>query len=284
MAGRYGNGSRARSNPLAPSNRLTLCHIRAPPPTDASRHGNLDFSADYSCGVMGGVAPRVLGTKLVRVHAAAYNQGVFVAAVMDSDPSSNSGSANGQMQRRQSEFDSPVPLSDDKKNGKAKDALTIPGGITESVSFPMSTAYGGNDLAAKLPGGIVWDVAEVSAKASSVVNLTANSKTPTDTELGIGLPPAYFPSSKMRSRDLASPTQTYGVASALSGPNGDSAANAVVARNSPISKTSFKMLGNVLTNLLLSRPIRHGLTPDQPLERGRSNDFDSQPSYRVFKA
>ena len=148
----------------------------------------------------------------------------------------------------------------------------------------MSTAYGGNDLATKFPGGIAWDIAEVSSKASSVIDLTANSSTPTDMELGIGLPPAYFPPSKMGSRDVATTTTTYGgVASALSGRHDDSAANAIVARNSPISKTSFKMLGNVLTNLLLSRPIRHGLTSDQPLERGRSSDFDSQPSYRVSK-
>jgi nuclear pore complex protein Nup155 len=295
VAGRYGDSSGSRyRNPLAPCNRLTLCHIRAPPPLDWNQHYQ-DLSAD-SCGVMGGVPPRVWGTRPARVHAAAYSEGVFIAAVMDNGPNTTSGT-NGQ-QRRQPvgdiivttcpdsvarKLELPISSDADQKDEKTKESLTVMGGITESVSLPMSRAYGGNDPAAKLPGGIVWAIAEVSIKESSVMNLTANSTTLADSELGIGLPPAYFPPSKVHSRDLAQPTQYDKVAMAMNGSYGDSSSTAIVARNSPISKTSFKVLGNVLTNLLLSRPIRHGLTFDQPQERGSPRNDDLQPCYRISK-
>ena len=78
-------------------------------------------------------------------------------------------------------------------------------GITEVVSLPMVESSTSGDNPATLPGGRVWDIAATSLYDSNgsdpdscLARLFFHSATPTNTELSVGLVPAYFPPSKNR--------------------------------------------------------------------------------------
>jgi nuclear pore complex protein Nup155 len=277
------SGARGSRNPLAPSSRLTLCHIRAPPPLDMERLQDL---SSVDAGVVGGLPPRVAGTvdKMVRVDASFYDKGILVTAV------ERTGTGNqGQLVTQGTPFGDIIvaacpdavarkKLTAEDSKDKAREIVSVPGGITETMSMPMAAAYGApsDDPTPILPGGIVWDIALMSDEESVPLKLATSSQTPTDTELGIGLPPAYFPPSKVRSQDS-------GVSDGkMRSPAGDSR-DAIVPRNATLSSTALTIFGNVLSNVLLSRPIRQGITFQRPMGTELSRGTPLQPSYRVSR-
>jgi nuclear pore complex protein Nup155 len=279
------SGARGSRNPLAPSSRLTLCHIRAPPPSDMERLQDL---SSVDAGVVGGLPPRVAGSvdKTVRVDASFYDRGTFVAAV-----ERRSTGGHNQLVTQGTPFGDIIvaacpdavarkkeTTAEDAKD-KTRDVVSVPGGITETMSMPMAAAYGApsDDPTPILPGGIVWDIALISNKESVALKLATSSQTPTDTELGIGLSPAYFPPSKVRSQDSSVSNGK------ILSPAGDSR-GAIVPRNATLSSTALTIFGNVVTNVLLSRPIRHGITFQQPMLGSELSDGAAlQPSYRVSR-
>lgn len=290
--GRYGSGStRAPANPMALANRLTLCHIRAPPPVVENNAINADLSGERSCGVIGGVAPVVSRNKQYRVHASSYNSGVFVSALMNIEPRNSRSSTNGNAHQR-SVGDIVVATCPDragrklerssivldKNDEKDKEDLAFLGSMNESMMLPMSTAYNEYDAGAQLPGGIVWDIAEVATKGSSLMHMTANSTTPSETELGIGLPPPFFCTTKKKS--IESPMSS----SLLNGRNVDASATNPAAKHQSLIRTNaMQVFVNVAANFLLSRPVRYGLTFDKSFEDSKKSESDLLRNYRVSK-
>lgn len=270
------NAATAGRNPLAPSSRLTLCHIRSPPPTDSSRLGDL---SSVESGVVGGLKPRLIGSEIPYVDASYYNQGVFVAAV------------EGKAKRKTDLTGGPPSVGDvivaacadsvartvepADSSSKSIPKLATPGGVTENVSLPMSSAFGSKDGGDQLlPGGIVWAIAPVGDDRTAVKKLLANSQTPTDTELSIGLPPAYFPPSKVHDRDIGRQGSIGGQGSS------DTLAKRTV---SPTS-TAITILRNVAEQALFARPIRRGLSVQDPLNRGNAHgDRKTCRDYRISK-
>ena len=200
------------SRPLAPSSRLTLCHIRSPPPTDASQLQDLTMDAK----VTGGIIPRFSGTvdKANNVDACFYRDGVFVAAVENGTRQTAVVTGDGKMigdvivaacpdsvQRK-------MDVGED--SGKNKDYVALPGGVSETTSMPMVSAYGvaGESGDKVLPGGAVYSIVCGATEYSTVKTLTVHSLTPTDSELSVGSPPPYYPPSKVRARDIGSSSST----------------------------------------------------------------------------
>ena len=289
--------ARPARNPYAPHNRLTLCHVRSSPP---SSRNTQDFAADATGGVVGSLLPRVQG-KLAKVSASVYDEGVFVAAVAcDTMSLRSTGANNGdrlnaarRQQQRQAgdtvfaacmdvlarKVEAASSLASISQNGTNSNVLTTFGGITESVTFPLSSLDGRTTNDTVLPGGIVYAMAVKSRKENTVMKLTMNSNTPSESELGAGFVPAFFPLSEPRTRDLAlsSPqhrgsvnggTLTYGTSTAIVPKSTD---------------TNMEIIWKVLTNIVLSRPVQHGLTYQSPLENGKSTGHRRKKNYRVSK-
>jgi nuclear pore complex protein Nup155 len=286
MAGRY--GTRVVRNPLSPSNRITLCHIRAPPPTNDNQIRDQNYSSD-PCGVVGGMTPRLSRSKMPSlVDAAFYKQGVFMIATADVDNNANPTTTASRQPVGDTivatcpvsiarKLDVPIPSSTadrGKDCDTSKSVFVVVGGITESLSFPMPSLDGSQ----KLPGGIVWDIADISSDTRTVFDLVANSTTPSDNELSIGIPPPYYPPSKTKSDETFAPLTN--IRSDFNGHSNPSMST-LVSVNAPISTTSFKVFGNVVANLLLSRPLQYGLSSDEPLKIGMNDVYNEQPNYRI---
>jgi nuclear pore complex protein Nup155 len=272
---------RGSQNLLAPSKKLTLCHIRSPPPSDMDRFQDL---SSVDAGVVGGLAPRVASSadKMVRADASFYSHGILVTAV------ERKGSSGELVTQGASFGDTIVAACPDSVARKkdipagAKDSTrelsSVPGGITETTSMPMTAAYGApsDDSTPILPGGIVWDFALISKVESATMKLSNSSQTPSESELSVGLPPAYLLPSKNQSTE---PSEVNGNRRSTNGGSRD----AVVARNATLSSTALTVLGNVLTNILLSRPIRHGISFQNPMVGTELDTRVLQPSYRLSR-
>jgi nuclear pore complex protein Nup155 len=245
-------GTSRRSDPFQPHSKLTFCHVRAPPPLQSATPAP------------GGMVPQLASTleQLSRVDASWYRLGVFVVAMKKdskngSSTTTNGGNVIGNMILTAS-ADSVARLQATKptENGGSSTPTTsstaietyvAPGGIAEVLSMPMSSAYGSSAMGDDfpfLPGGRVWEISDTCASESTLLQLTLNSKTPTDSELGVGMVPAYFPKSKVRS-------------SKPSGSGSSSGDRQMVAAT---SRSTSSVALKVFTNMLLSRPIRHGIT------------------------
>ena len=115
---------------------------------------------------------------------------------------------------------------------------------------------------------------------NSVLTLTFNSQTPSDSELGVGLVPAYFPPSRLKSRDekqdgSATPRTPLDAARASSG-------SGVVVQANGGGMGSVAL--TLISNFLLSRPLRHGLTVQRPLSQLEGSDVSEKhigPLYRL---
>lgn len=249
-----------RRSPLAPSRTLTLCHIRSPPPADPSRLQ--DFSSVDS-GVAGGMKPKLITTagKIPRVDASFYQDGVFVGAVENKSRRQGDAQPVGDtivfahpdsVARKVEQIETAL--------NKDKETLFVPGGVTETVSFPMVAAFGvsRDDVDPILPGGLVWDIASIPTDESCALKLSQKSQTPTDTELSIGLPPQFHPPSKVKARSIQS--QSNGISSYMNG----RPTNALVRNDVSVSGTAFRLLANVLTHNWLSTPLRNGLSFQGP--------------------
>jgi nuclear pore complex protein Nup155 len=255
---RNGNG-----NPLAPSPRLTLCHIRSPPPPS-------DELPELPTRMAGSIKPRVKG--VVRVDASFYKQGLYVAATEKNSAGDMIVAVCPDSVARETES-----LEVITNPRQEKKTLVVPTGVAETISTPMTSAYGdsANNADAVLPGGIVWDIAPVTDQETPVMKLTTSSQTPTDSELDIGLPPAYFPPAKIQALSK-SPTRL------ANGDHSSAGGTAVVSRNSDLATSALKVLGNVLTNALLSRPIRQGISFQEPTDdAGLVAEVGLRANYRL---
>lgn len=244
---------KSRAEILAPSGRISFCHIRVPPAADG---------VPTVGGMEGAIPPR--WSKMQRVNASVYQNGCWVAAV-EHTAGANGNKTVGSVLIATCP-DSAARKVDEENSKKSKDRLVVPGGVSESVSLPMASAYGEdtNNANAVVPDGVVWDMAIIPEPPSTVMRLTAQSQTPTDSELRVGLPPAYFPPSRVRARTLS---------------------NALAMRNSQqttalgVSNDAnpWSVLTNVMANLIFSKPIRDGIISPRALRTSPQQ----QECYRI---
>ncbi len=253
------NGTgRTMSNILAPHSRLTVCHMRAPP-LKSSEKGVLDTSSP----VEGAILPRY--SSPLKINAAWYEKGNFVAAVEE-----NYSALNGQTDQNPSNKpqrgDIIVATSPDasrhlaassrlsgengtKENIDDKERFLGVGGISEAVSFPMSMAFGIRDRDSVTPGGAIWQIASLHEGRSPLFDLLLHSMTPSESELGVGPPPAFYPSAR---------TGKTG-----NDPNQSSQNSSTDLIDSKLSTTALSVVGSVLAKLLLARPISMNGMPAQ---------------------
>eukprot|EP00984_Skeletonema_dohrnii_P038704 scaffold42248_cov150-Skeletonema_dohrnii-CCMP3373.AAC.1 len=212
-----------------PSKKMTFCHIRAPPPY-TSGDGNDGFHfelAPSAVNMLGslagganvGIPPGIHDLQSGRSTKVAgavgdvvksfYGNGMFVLALdIDKNNSkSNNGSSRGNsFPTSSSEKVSRKPagdaivtvlpdfaarVTDTATNTSKNPSLIAAGGISESISLPM-TGYEGTNSPV-LPGGRTFDISTNSNSQSSLAALFMNSETPTDGELQIGLTPSFVP-------------------------------------------------------------------------------------------
>jgi nuclear pore complex protein Nup155 len=298
-------GTNRLTDPLTPYSKLTFCHIRAPPPLSNSNASG-GFNMGSSRGSGEGMVPQMAATlaQLSRVDASWYRLGVFVVALKTTGTSGGSNS-NGHVDMgnvivtasvdsvaRVKETMDPTGTAS-TTTGTAMDKLLAPGGICEVLSLPMSTAsvssstfmgsQGNGSLASDLPvlhGGRVWEMSVNLGTESTILSLALQSKTPTDAELSVGVVPAYFPKSKIQ---LSSPFDggKSSPQQLTSGANGNGSGS------TGSSRSTASMAITLLKNMVLARPLRHGIDIQRPrLEGGPGSNrqVGSQIStYRVSK-
>lgn len=157
---------------------------------------------------------------------------------------------------------------------KQKEELIAPGGVSEIVSLPMSTAYGGKDTSAVVPGGIVWEMAMLPTEETAAERLLMYSQMPSDTELGIGIPPAYHSARRSSSKMLpnSKPTEHHETDSP----------NLMVVRDNKLMP--MKVLVSLIPSILLAIPIRHGIiSPERDLTRLNPSLKKAQHCYRISR-
>ena len=283
------------TDPLAPSRKFTLCHVRSPPPVDGSGtlHGATSFDADANGGVEGYV-PGIGGRnrRVPHVDAGYYGNGTMILALEQT--ASNGSSINGQrpsfvgdavvvaepdaVARKES-----IP-SNDPSSGQSQhtqqSVMTVPGGISETVALPLAApTSSGTGVASVLPGGRILDIASLASN-SSVLMLMYHSQTPTDAELKVGLVPAYIPPSRLRSYDMQQASHPVPI-SPLDAANTSTGSRSIVVANGG-GKSSVAL--KILSNFLLSRPLRHGLVIEtSALQLGASDPSANSPGplYRL---
>jgi nuclear pore complex protein Nup155 len=141
--------SRSGNNPWKPpGNRMTLYHIRAPPPLD-SPSGNLN-----------GVAPATL--KNLRVDASCYHHGTWLVAF---EPTPTGSSSSRDTLIAVSQYCSKIFPSNALSDIPYPEQGDSPGGICELVSLDLSKAGG-------MDGGRVWDVGPGTLFHSKLLALT----------------------------------------------------------------------------------------------------------------
>lgn len=272
--------TRTISTLLAPHTRLTLCHMRAPPMNNSDKK-----ALDSSNPAEGAFLPRY--SSPLKVNAAWYCRGNFIAAV-EGDPVASNGHDDQTRLKQDMRGDTLIATCPDaaahlatssqlstyngtKGNSDDKERFLVVGGISETVSFPMSTAFGIQDKTAVIPGGVIWEIASLYERPSAVLKLLNHSMTPSESELGIGLPPAFYPSLKAQKTEGNKPSQDL------------SAISSTELIDSKLSSTAISVVGSVVAKLLLARPIpTDSLAPlFSPSAGGSSFSSEKQRCYRL---
>ena len=289
-------GTTRKDDPLKPHTRLTFCHIRAPPPLPSS-NGAQGFGAGSNRSTNDGIVPQMASAlnQLSRVDASWYRLGVFVIALKKANSRTTAGVPAGNVivtacadsvaRYKEPSTSSAMAVS------AGTEKRVAPGGICEVLSLPMSTASGlpafstfGSPEATDgsnrselqlLQGGRIWEMSVDIGAESAVMSLALNSKTPTDGELSVGLVPAYFPKSTIRSSATSNGGSSHALASSSSS-------------NSPAAKSTALVAFTILSNIVLSRPVRHGIAVQNPqLEAGRDAHRSARgrkiATYRISK-
>jgi len=207
---------------LKPGRRFTLCHVRAPPPYSALQDGAITIdsrssgasmmnghAATSEVGISPGMHPSQRAGSRIVTEESFFGHEVTLLAVDSSCSNVNDfpGNAIVAMTSDFSKRDVTRRVPGVASNQQANLSKSTPTrtGITEVVSLPMVESSTSGDNPATLPGGRVWDIATASPFRSSGADPSAclsrlffQSATPTNTELSIGLVPAYFPPSRHR--------------------------------------------------------------------------------------
>ena len=266
---------KSRSALLAPASRISFCHVRVPPALeDLSMHNRMaNATTATRVGAMqDAILPRLSQSQPQKVQASAYRGGCWVAAVQPPSSNSNSSAQQGSvlMATCPDSVARKVDVSDktEEERKSLQDQVHTPGGLSEAVSLPMEA--GQDDTSDPenatsngktiVPNGVIWDMAILPADSQSAVwNLMMQSQTPTESELRAGLPPAYFPASRVRARTMGeTPTaMNFAAQGALVTANDND--------NSGVDVNALTILRNVVTNLIFSRPIRNGIVSPRAL-------------------
>ena len=130
-----------------------------------------------------------------------------------------------------------------------------------------------------LPGGRVLDIASLGS-SSSVLTLFFHSQTPTDAELKVGLVPAYIPPSRLKACDPQQSNRPL-LTSPLDAANTSTGSRSIVVAN---GRGNGSVALTILSNFLLSRPLRHGLLIERPLPALEASDpgaMSTRPLYRL---
>ena len=243
------NGSRSRSF----GNKLTLCHIRSPPPVLESNSVDPVAPSSWSADLLGGMVPRVLRTKTSGVDASFYREGQWVVALQGSTASTGCDTIVAVAP------DTVARPRDSRHNGTT---LEIAGGLNESVSFPIVNAQGQAAASRVLHGGLVWDIDSDHTENSPTMNLVLKSPTPSNAELEVGLPPIFYPPSQIRQRST----------------DADIRSKITNVAMVPSSSSLRSVVMNVIVNRFVGLPIDHGLN------HGRSSSSNEDQSvYRLSK-
>jgi nuclear pore complex protein Nup155 len=201
------------------------------------------------------IIPKVCGSldKMLFLDASLYQDGTTVLAM-------NSGLAN------RGSGDVVIATVPDflarKKSTSSNITTTSPldhnfevaGGLSETLFLPLRSTYSSTpaDIAPTLNGGRVWCISQSCTPTSPVVALAFASQTPSDFELGGGLPPAYFPPSKtgLNLKTNASSSNNENTVTFRS----------VVPSRPNVGILLTKATIQAISNVLLSRPLRYGIS------------------------
>eukprot|EP00934_Nitzschia_sp_Nitz4_P004018 Nitzschia sp. Nitz4//scaffold51_size120721//106099//111539//NITZ4_003747-RA/size120721-snap-gene-0.26-mRNA-1//1//CDS//3329553922//4008//frame0 len=170
-------GTPRHRHPWRPHTRLTFCHVRAPAPLVPGKEGSQ--------------APTLSVDQ--RLDASCYRLGTFVSAATQG----SAGALGSAVIATSPDSVARVTQKVEKNNTTTTSYLT-PGGVCEVVSYPL--AIPGASNAGSLPGGRVWDICPVITTNEELMSMALRSKTPSDTELGYSLVPAYAPPTKRESK------------------------------------------------------------------------------------
>jgi nuclear pore complex protein Nup155 len=285
-------------NPLAPSRKFTLCHVRAPPPIDenGSLHGATSFDEN---GGIEGYVPSIRGRsgKVPHVDAGYYGNGTLVLALEQNASQGGSTTTNGgprpatwlfagdaivatepdAVARKKLSLNPTANETTGHPQQAQRTVMTVPGGITETVALPLASTS--TDVGSVLPGGRVHDIASMGS-SSSVMTLFFHSQTPSDAELKVGLVPAYIPPSRLKAFDPHQPNRPPST-SPLDTANTSTGSRSIVVAN---GRGNGSVALTILSNFLLSRPLRHGLLIERPLPALEASDpsaMSTRPLYRL---
>lgn len=269
--------SSERKESLAPSGgRLSLYHIRAPPPLEESTRTqdiSTSMDADDSYPV-GGFVPKLASAvnKMPEVDASFYGGSTMVLAV--EQPKEQSATKQGDTVGDHIVFTTPDFVR--RKSMKVQTATEsfAPGGVSETLSLPLSDTSS-TDSAQLLPGGFVSDIAQASADESSVLKLAMNSRTPTDTELSVGLVPEFIPEQSTSKRNNG--------AMRTNGHGAGNSSGMVIAGSTSLASTAMAVAWNIIPNLLLSRPLYYGVRFQQPAYQAAQRSRVMPPSYHTSR-
>mmetsp|Transcript_26949 Transcript_26949/g.40789 ORF Transcript_26949/g.40789 Transcript_26949/m.40789 type:complete len:1699 (+) Transcript_26949:181-5277(+) len=239
---------------LAPSSKMTLCHIRAPPPIDPIT-GTCEESFDED--IPGSRTPRVFSDTVV--DAAAYSGGhMFLALKKAKETNSTSTDEIGNVIIGTNT--DLIARKITKKDGVV--LRELPGGLTETVSVPSA-----------LFGGRIYNACAFrTVPNASVLKLMLNSQTPSDNELSNDLVPPFYP--KVSRKD----ENTNYDGKALKASKGFVHSNALVQSNGVKASGSLIAM-QVMSNFFLSRPLRYGLQLKSSFPP--SADYSREPLYRI---
>ena len=231
-------GSESKLARTRPSKKMIFCHIRAPPPyvsTDGNNDG-LKIEVAPSTTTMlrsgsgSGIPPGVHNNPIsagaskdnrkgdvVKSH---YDKHIFVLA-LDIEKGKTSAKNLGNpllitlpdsAARATETSNNTTSTAITVHSGNVAPTRSVSGGISEISILPM-TACGGNTPV--LTGGTIFDISSESNMQSSIINLFANSETPSDLDLQIGLIPSFMPP-KSSPRKV---NVTQGAISTIAAPN-----------------------------------------------------------------
>ena len=270
-----------KGDPLAPSATFTMCHIRAPPPVDSS--GALADTPSYDSdisGVVDGLIPRLggLSNAGIRVDAAHYRDGVTFLAIerkgIESTGAPGYAESVGNMIVAVTPDAVARKIFLNENNGNAE----IPGGVSEALSMPLSSESATSGV---LPGGQIMDANSVLTVPNLLMKLIMNSQTPSDGDLSNGLAPPYIPQSILRQSEKAKNTLQNVSHSALE--LASSAQVGAIVRSNGSSASASSIAFTIMSNFLLSRPLRQGLTNQNSFLRSFGTGSVSAPHFRISK-
>ena len=268
-----------KGDPLAPSKQFTLCYVRAPPPVDSC--GILREVPSYdseATGVVDGLTPRLVGTTGIHVDAAIYKDGVTFLAVEHKGSTSTETTGNPTNVGNVIVAITPDAVARKKAISKNTEVIEVPGGVSEAIALPMSSESAFSGI---LPGGRIVDAKSVSpSKNSALMNLVVHSQTPSDGDLANCLPPPYVPLLKGRNNSKTKSVVGTVSHSALELAS-TSRLGAIIRSNGSIASPS-SIAFTIMSNFLLSRPLRHGLAYQNSLPGSGLNE-SSAPLYRISK-